>query len=183
MSATSAGRPCPTLRTQRLILRGHTAADHGDSLSLWSDPEVTRYVGGVPSTAEEVWSRILRYGGLWSLLGHGFWHVSETSTGRFLGEAGVADFRRALDGVGEFAPETGWAFVPSAQGQGFAREAMEAVLDWADDTLRARRTVCMIAPQNAPSLRLAQRLGYREFTRAPYRGNESVLLERRSPGA
>jgi RimJ/RimL family protein N-acetyltransferase len=58
----------PALDTDRLTLRGHGLADFADSLRLWSDPDVTRYIGGRPFTEEEVWSRLLRYAGHWSLL-------------------------------------------------------------------------------------------------------------------
>lgn len=183
MSEAGPGRTCPVLLTARLTLRAHRVADHADSLWLWSDPDVARHIGGSPSTAEEVWSRIMRYGGLWPLLGYGYWHVSETATGRFLGEAGLADFRRTLEGVGAFAPEAGWAFVPAAHGQGYAREAVSAILAWADATLSDARTVCMIAPANAPSVRLAERLGYRPLPGSTYRGQETLLFERPAPAA
>jgi RimJ/RimL family protein N-acetyltransferase len=177
----TATRPCPVLRTARLTLRAHTLADHADSLALWSDPDVARHIGGVASTAEEVWTRVLRYGGLWPLLGYGYWHVSETQAGRFLGEAGLADYRRTLAGVSGFAPEAGWAFLPAAHGRGYAREAMEAILGWADEVLRPVRTVCMIAPANASSIRLAERLGYAPMGSAVYRGSETLLFERHGP--
>jgi RimJ/RimL family protein N-acetyltransferase len=38
--------------------------------------------------------------------------------------------------------------------------------------------VCLIAPENAPSIRLAQKLGFRKYARAPYRGEPAVLFER-----
>lgn len=178
MSATSLARACPVLRTTRLTLRAHGPQDHADSLALWSDPEVARFIGGAPSTAEEVWSRILRYGGLWPFLGYGYWHVSETAGGGFVGEAGLADYLRTLDGVAGFAPEAGWAFRPVAHGLGYAREAMEAILAWADQALPDDRTVCMIAPDNAPSIRLAARLGYRPLPPSTYRGAQTLLFER-----
>jgi RimJ/RimL family protein N-acetyltransferase len=177
-AAEVAVRACPALRTERLTLRAHARADHADSLSLWSDAEVARHIGGTPSTSEEVWSRVLRYGGLWPMLGYGYWHVSETASGRFIGEAGLADYHRTLDGVADFAPEAGWALTPTAHGQGYAGEAMEAILAWADETLPQARTVCMIAPANAPSIRLAERLGYRPLATSTYRGSPTLLFER-----
>ena len=36
----------PTLETERLTLRAPTAADLADSLTMWGDPEITRYIGG-----------------------------------------------------------------------------------------------------------------------------------------
>jgi RimJ/RimL family protein N-acetyltransferase len=181
VSQAGPGRTCPELRTARLTLRAHRAADHADSLALWSDPDVARHIGGSPSSAEEVWSRILRYGGLWPLLGYGYWWVGESASGRFLGEAGLADYHRALGPVTGFAPEAGWAFVPGAHGQGFAGEAVAAILAWADQALEPSRTVCMIAPQNAPSIRLAERLGYRPLGEAAYRGSPTLLFERPRP--
>jgi RimJ/RimL family protein N-acetyltransferase len=175
---SGAGRACPTLRTERLTLRAHTPADHAASLAMWSNAEVVRHIGGTPLGAEDVWRRLLSYAGMWSMLGHGYWLVEETTSGRFLGEAGLTEFRRALGPRFDGTPETGWTLVPAAQGRGYAFEAVSAILAWIETTLGAARTVCLIAPENAPSLRLAARLGYREFERAPYRGNESVLLER-----
>jgi RimJ/RimL family protein N-acetyltransferase len=180
VSAIGLERARPVLRTERLTLRAHGPQDHADSLALWSDPDVARFIGGAPSTAEDVWSRILRYGGLWPLLGYGYWHVSETAGGGVVGEAGLADYHRTLAGVADFAPEAGWAFRPTAHGKGYAREAMEAILAWADEALPHDRTVCMIAPGNAPSLRLAERLGYRPLPPSTYRGQKTLLFERPS---
>ena len=87
-------RTCPTLVTHRLTLAPHRVEDYDDMVETWRDPVVVRYFGGVPSSPEEVWARLLRYGGMWPLVGHGFWAARETSTGRFVGEVGLAEFRR-----------------------------------------------------------------------------------------
>ncbi len=170
----------PILQTDRLILSGHRLEDFADCLALWSDPVVTRHITGRPSTAEEVWARILRYVGHWAALGYGFWQLRERASGRFVGEVGLADFRRdlsvGLDGVAE----AGWVLAPWAHGQGYAHEAMAAALTWAADHGHAR-TMCIIDPDNASSLRLAARLGYREHARAPYHGSPIVALVR-EPG-
>ena len=51
------------------------------------------HIGGKPFTREESWARLLRYGGLWSLLGYGYWAVRDKESGRFAGELGFAGFR------------------------------------------------------------------------------------------
>jgi RimJ/RimL family protein N-acetyltransferase len=170
--------PDNTIETERLILRPHRAEDFDDLAALWADPEVTRFIGGRPSTAEESWARLLRYGGLWGLLGFGYWAVRERATGRFVGEVGFADFHRGLgfDGV----PETGWVLAPRAQGRGQAGEAVRAALAWAD----ARswlRTVCIIDPDNAPSLRLAEACGFREVRHTTYKDHPTIMFERPAP--
>ena len=57
------------------------------------------------------------------------------------------------------------------------REALEAIVGWGDRVL-ARRTVCMIAPQNGASAAVARRCGYRAYARTIYRDAEVELYER-----
>ncbi len=168
----------PVLETARLCLRGHRAEDLADCVTLWGDPAVTRHIGGAPSSEEEVWARILRYAGLWSLLGFGYWRIEEKASGRFVGEVGFADFRRRVEPSFAGAPEVGWALLPAAQGKGFAAEAVAAALAWGDAQLGAVRTVCMIKPENLVSIRLATKFGYREFARTRYKDHPTILYQR-----
>lgn len=170
----------PILETERLTLRGHRAEDLDEALAMWSDPEVTRRIGALPSGREEVWARLLRYLGHWSLSGYGFWLIRERATGRFVGEAGIADFKREIAISFDEAPEAGWALQPWSHGKGYATEAVTAVLAWADATYP--RTVCLINHDHVASLRVAAKCGYREFARTDYKGVEVIVLERRAPG-
>ncbi len=131
-----------------------------------------RHISGKPSTREEAWLRLLRYGGLWALLGYGFWTVRERDSDRFIGEIGLADFHRNIDWgqESENTPECGWVLMPWAQGRGYATEAVTAALDWRDRHLPGSRTVCMIGPDNAASLRVAGKCGFRPFRDADYHG-------------
>lgn len=170
----------PVLRTARLTLRAHTVADYDESAALWADPVVTRHIGGRPSTPEEVWARLLRYAGLWSLLGYGYWVVRESATGRFVGEAGLADFRRDISPP-LHAPEAGWALMPWAHGHGFATEAVQAVLSWSDVHITSPATVCLISRENTASIRVAEKCGFRHVTDAIYKGAETPVYERVRP--
>ena len=170
--------PCPVLHTARLTLGPHDVADYEASFAMWADPDVVRYIGGTPSTAEEAWGRQLRYAGLWPLVGYGYWRLLETASGRFVGEAGFGDFRRQITPSLIGVPEAGWVLAAWAHGQGLAYEAMSAILAWADGVLASRRTVCMIDPGNTASLTLAARLGYQTFAEARYKGQDARLLER-----
>lgn len=167
----------PTITTDRLILRGHTAGDFAGCRALWSDPSVTRFIGGRPSTPEEVWRRILAYAGHWQLLGYGYLLATERETGAVVGEFGLADFHREVEPPFGETPEAGWVMLPCYHGRGLASEAMEALLAWADP--RMSRSVCMIDPDNTASLSLAARLGYTEYARTTYKDHVSILLERR----
>src|SRR4051812_49250001 len=74
---TSHAFSVPVVETERLVLRGHRVDDYADCFDLWTDESVTRFIGGRPSTQEEVWARLLRYAGLWALIGFGYWVVTE----------------------------------------------------------------------------------------------------------
>ena len=117
--------------------------------------------------------------GHWTLFGFGYWIIRERGSDRFVGEAGFAIGRRALEPSFGDAPEIGWALSPRAHGQGFATEAVRAVIAWGEQHFGPnRRTVCMIDPTNLPSLRVAEKCGYREFARTTYKGEPSILFER-----
>jgi RimJ/RimL family protein N-acetyltransferase len=172
----------PVLATARLVLRGHTPDDFGDCAAMWADPLVTRHIGGKPFDGEEVWARLLRYIGHWTALGFGYWSIRDKVSGDFIGEAGFADFHRAISPSFGDAPEIGWAFATAAHGQGFATEVVTALTAWSDQHLDAGRTVCMINPENAASRRVAEKCGFREFAPANYHGAPTHLFERPRSG-
>ncbi|MFM0739273.1 GNAT family N-acetyltransferase [Paraburkholderia xenovorans] len=169
----------PTLlTTERLLMRPHTQDDFLDSYAMWSDPEVIRYIGGRPFTREEVWARLLRYAGHWAMLEYGYWVVREKESGRFLGEVGFADYHREIEPSLIGTPEVGWALDPAVHGRGYATEAVDAALAWADRQWPGADTACIIAPENLPSLRVAQKCGYRERLRTTYKGEPTIVLRR-----
>jgi RimJ/RimL family protein N-acetyltransferase len=168
----------PNLETARLTLRGPTLEDFADSLAMWSDPVVVRYFGRPPFGEEEVWARLLRYVGHWALLGFGYWIVVEKNTDRFVGEVGFTDLHREIEPSLEGTPEIGWCLAPWAHGQGFATEAVKAVLAWGDHHFGPIPTACIIAPENTPSLRVAEKSGYNESCRTTYKGQPTLILHR-----
>jgi len=165
----------PTLETERLILRPHRLEDFDDYAAIWADPDVVRFITGSPISRENSWSRMLRVAGLWHLMGFGFLAIEEKGTGRLLGEAGFQDMRREFQPSIEGTLETGWALVPSVHGRGYATEAVTAMISWGKAHFPDHRMTCIISPENAASLRVAAKLGFREFARADYHGPILVL--------
>lgn len=166
----------PVLRTDRLTLSPPVAADLDDMAAMWADPAVYAALTGRAFSREEAWHRLLRYVGHWQVAGYGHWVVRETVTGLYLGEVGIMDSRRDTAPGFEGVPEVGWALMGRAQGQGFAGEALAALFGWAD--ARLPRTVCVIDPANAASLRLAERMGYRVYAEGSYKERATLFLER-----
>lgn len=169
----------PVIETERLILREQGPGDLDAACALWSNPDVYRFIGGKPRQREDVWRRILSNAGSWSLLGLGSWAVQQKSYDAYIGAVGFLDAQRDLDPpFGPDCLEAGWALDPGVHGRGLAGEAMRAAIAWSDSVLPDRKPVCMIAPDNAPSIRLAEALGFREYSRTTYGGEPTVLFER-----
>ena len=168
----------PVLTTARMTLTPVAVSDFDDLKAIWADEGFTRAITGRALSAEEVWFRLLRDLGHWQAMGHGNWSMRLTATGDYVGSVGVLNYLRHLEPAFD-APELGWGTATAFQGQGLAREGLEAALAWADTVLGAARTVCMINPDNAPSLKLAERVGYRPYAQGLYKDHGVILLERR----
>ena len=166
------------LTTERMLLRGHRIGDSAESAAMWADPVVARYVGGKPLSEDESWTRFLRYAGHWAMLGFGYWVAEEKGTGKFVGEVGFADYKRDIEPSLKGTPEVGWVLASQAHGKGYATEAVKAVIAWGEDHFGAVRTACIIHPDNAASIRVAEKCGYRELQRTSYKGQPTIMFIR-----
>jgi RimJ/RimL family protein N-acetyltransferase len=164
------------IETPRLVLRPHARADFEESAAMWADPEVMRFIGGKPSTREESWARLLRNIGHWAVLGFGYW-AARDAAGRLVGVVGLADFQREVEPPLD-APEAGWVLARWSHGQGFATEAVGAILAWGERHLGSPRSCCIIEPSNAPSVRVAEKCGFVRIADRSYRGAPTLVFER-----
>ena len=179
-TATQASMPV-RIETERLVLRVLEHRDFDDYAAMMAEPASFRFSERGPMRRDEAWTRLLRHVGHWAVLGWGLFAVEDRETGRFVGEVGLGDFRRCLATPYDSAPEAGWTIAPEWQGRGYATEAMTAALAWIRERLGAERTVCLIHADNAASLRVATKLGFRTFAHCRYRGYDALLLERNAP--
>ncbi len=168
----------PELFTPRLVLRPHAASDFDDLFAMWSDPGTTRHIGGAPSTRGQTWQRLLTFAGAWPVLGFGYWAVRERQGGAYVGDVGFADFHRDTVPGFEGEPEMGWAIAPAMRRKGYATEAVKAALAWADQALPYPRVVCMIAPDNAPSVAIALAVGFTPWTETAFNSAPTRLFQR-----
>ena len=145
---------------------------------MWQQPAFYQYLGGQAMPEAEVWTKMLRHAGLWDIVGYGYWAVEEKATGQFIGAVGFGEWQRDIAPSLKGWPEAGWVLAPHTHGRGYATEAARAALAWGDAHFTQARTVCLISPDNTPSLRLAATCGYREFSRTSYKEQPVVLLER-----
>lgn len=169
------------IETERLLLRPHIADDFEACRAMWQDPAVVKYISGTPSTEGEAWLRFLGYFGRWELMGYGMFALIEKSSGQFMGEVGFSDFRRGLGPDFDPFHEGAWVLAAAGHGKGYALEAMTAAQEWLDQTFSPDKTVCIISPDNLPSIKLAEKLGFQATRTGVYNENTVQLFERPRP--
>jgi ribosomal-protein-alanine N-acetyltransferase len=165
---------CYWLTTTRLALRRFTRSDLDWLAELYSDRDVTRYLGGIKdrATAEE-WlnTRILQYYD--EHPGLGIWMTVERATGAGLGFHLLNHIR------GESIIQIGFVLARSAWGKGFATEMASAVLRYGFVRLKLPCIAGMASLQNHASQRVLlniglERRGERAFTHPDYRAEGAM---------
>ena len=150
------------IETARLILRDWTEEDIAPFVRHTHTPAVMRWLGGVRSEAEQRESigRIMRWQ---EERGFTFWAVERKGDGELLGFCGLKIANIEGSPI-EGRHEVGWRLREDAWGQGYAKEAAIASLDFAFAALGAERVVAITFAPNVPSWGLMERLG---MTRRP----------------
>jgi len=141
------------LTTPRLGFGRWRGTDLNLALALWGDPEVARLIGG-PWSEAEVAARLNAEIAMATSHGVQYWPVFLRATGDLVGAAGLRP--REPGGY-----ELGFHLRPAHWGRGYGREAAEATIGHAFETLGARFLFAGHHPDNAPSKRLLERLGFR----------------------
>ena len=173
----------PLLTTERFELWQPQPGDLADLFELTRDDETRRFLGSFVPSETDAFARLLRNAGSWALWGYGTFMVRRRGAGRIIGNCGVFRSHRgfgAAQGL-DNVPEAGWIVHRDCWGEGVAREAMEAALDWFDATHGRQRIACMIEQGHAASDRLAGQLGFVAYGRQESEGSAPLVLYQR-PG-
>jgi RimJ/RimL family protein N-acetyltransferase len=142
------------LETSRLVLRRWGAED-AEALVRWHGDPVLMANMGFVSTREQSEAVAERFLAHWDEHGFGWMTVWEKETDTLVGRSGLA-FHRAWPRD----PEVGWLIDTPWQGRGYATEAGAACLAHGF-SLGFDRIVSICMPENAPSRRVMEKLGFR----------------------
>ncbi|QAY75452.1 GNAT family N-acetyltransferase [Sphingosinicella sp. BN140058] len=157
------------IETERLRLRNWTRDDVAPFVRYTNTPGVMRWLGGVLEPAALEARIVDRFIPWQETLGHTFWVVERKSDDALLGFCGLKIADDAGSPVaGEL--EIGWRLREDAWGQGYAKEAATASLDFAFEALGAERVVALTVQGNSPSWGLMERLGMVRHPELDYRG-------------
>ncbi|MFD4019485.1 GNAT family N-acetyltransferase [Streptomyces sindenensis] len=152
--------PAP-IGTARLVLRESEARDRAAFVELFASPKVRAHLGG-PHAREELERAVPEVPGRRPGL-----FVVELD-GAMIGTVTLE--QRDAERPGRLRPEggcteLGYMFLPEAWGSGYAAEACAAALDWFAAACPGEPVGVCTQLANAPSMRLALKLGFTEVTR------------------
>ena len=147
----------PVLTTERLVLRELEPADAAFVHALVNDADWIRYIGDRDAaTVDKALAYLERaYLPMYAKHGFGLWGVARRDHPALLGVCGLIR-RDSLD-----APDLGFAFLPSARGMGYAREAAAACLAHGHGPLGMPRILAICTPDNARSRGVLEGVGMR----------------------
>jgi RimJ/RimL family protein N-acetyltransferase len=143
------------IETGRLLLRTWQTDDAAPFAALNADPQVTRYLNG-PMSRDDSDELIARIRAHWDEHGFGLYAAEVKETGTFIGFIGLA--------IPSFLPdvlptvEVGWRLAREHWGNGYATEGARASLRCGFEDLELRQIISIIHPENAASIRVAERL-------------------------
>jgi RimJ/RimL family protein N-acetyltransferase len=160
-----------TIETARLRLREWREADIEPFILHLNVEPVMRWLGGVRTPEQQAAVVRDRFMAWQEARGFTFWVVERREDGALLGFCGL----KIADDPGspvEGEIEVAWRLREDSWGQGYAREAASAALDFAFHRLGAPRVVALTVEGNAPSWGLMKRLGMVRRPELDYVGPE-----------
>jgi ribosomal-protein-alanine N-acetyltransferase len=142
------------LHTERLVLLPLAAIDAPLLYPLMSDPEIMAHWDVSPITDPDLVDLIVERQAEQNRLGQAAYWTIGTKGGAFLGMCDLSDLDRWHNRA-----EVGFMLAKTAWGQGYAFEAMRAVLEYAA-THGFKRLAARTHVGNIPSEKLLERLGF-----------------------
>ena len=140
----------PTVRTERLLLRGWTADDRPAYAAINADPLVMEFLGP-PMTRAQSDAHVEHMLTHWAERGYGLWCVDVD--GECIGFTGLST-PGFMPGV-----EVGWRLASDRWGQGLATEAARAALAFGFGELGLGEIVSFTTVRNVRSRRVMEKLG------------------------
>ncbi|MGB6183276.1 MAG: GNAT family N-acetyltransferase [Rhodococcus sp. (in: high G+C Gram-positive bacteria)] len=156
------------IETSRLILRPLRGEGRPTMIELHTDPCTTRFESDPPDAAQ-VDLLVDSWLAHWMEHGYGYCAVTTRTRPDVIGLAGI----RVRDFHDEKVLNLGYRFCPEVWGRGYAVEAAKAIVDWRARALPWMPLVASVNVANERSGRVAERIGFTEYTEEFYDGGLS----------
>ena len=142
------------LETERLILRPLTLEDVDDLAAIYADPDVMRFFDGVHSW-ETTRKRVEQIVAEYTRTGVDFMATIYKDNGQFIGRCGL--LWQVIEGVQEV--EVAYMLAKPYWGRGLGTEAARAIKEHGFRDFDFPRLISLIHPDNAASIRVAEKNG------------------------
>jgi ribosomal-protein-alanine N-acetyltransferase len=142
------------IETERLLIRSLEVADASPLAAIWSDPDVTRHMGG-PRDFADIRLGLEEEAQAGAQAEIALWPVVEKASERVIGHCGFLE----KDVDGQCETELIYVLALDSWGKGYATEATSALRDYAFEQLGLRRIIALIDPENSASARVAEKIG------------------------
>jgi RimJ/RimL family protein N-acetyltransferase len=146
-----------TITTDRLLLRRLEINDRDDFFRYRSLPEIYKYQSFMPKNVAEV-DDFIRNNQSNSNIANTWFQLAIVNKNEemLIGDIGI----HFLEDNAQI--EIGYTLAPSYQGQGYAIEALKAVINYLFFDLKKHRISASVDPNNTKSIRLLEKLGMRK---------------------
>lgn len=162
------GIPWTIAETERCVIREYGEADLDSLFALYEDKELSRYTEELFAYDEEKEFQRAYARNMYRFYGYGMWLVFEKESGELIGRAGLEH----RDYHGETELELGYLIGKKYQRQGYATEVCQCILGIARSMTDFPRINCLIDAENAPSIALAEKLGFSYVEDMEFRGRK-----------
>lgn len=148
--------PWTIAQTSRCRIRELALEDLDDLFALYADEGIRRYTENLYPYEEERDFQSAYIEHMYRFYGYGMWLVFSRENGTLIGRVGLE--HREYHGQTEL--ELGYLIGTPFQRKGYAIEVCTKVMEIAREMTDFERLNCLIDVQNAPSVALAERLGF-----------------------
>lgn len=147
----------PELTTHRLHLREILAADAPALFAIHSNTDAMRWYGTEPMlTLHDAEKQVESFAAGRKLANPGTrWGITDRASGQLLGSCGLFRWNRSWRSCA-----LGYELAPAAWGRGLMHEALVGMLDWGFEHMALNRVEAQVHPQNTPSIRRLEALGF-----------------------
>jgi ribosomal-protein-alanine N-acetyltransferase len=150
-------QPFPHLITPRLRLRQIERSDADALFAIHSDAAWMRWYGVDPITERSQAGQLAEFFASWSGVGTGFrWGLERKQDRRLIGTCGLFRWNKSWHNC-----VIGYEIARGCHGRGYMREALDAILAYGFTEMGLHRIQAETHPDNAASIGLAARFGFR----------------------
>ena len=149
--------PCKIAETKRTVIRELCEKDIDEVIKISREEHILKFVedGRVPE--EEQKEKLLAYiANIYSFCDYGIWGIFDKADGSLIGLISLD----LLTDTEEAEYEIGFFIRKERLGRGFAKEAIEMVIDYAGNKLSASELIAITDYENMPARSLLEKCGF-----------------------